>query len=145
MTDNELLLAISGMIDPLREDVQSMKQDIQNVKEELQGVKQDVQNVKEELQGIKQDNQNMKQELQGVKQNIQKVEQDIQEIKTRVKKIEIVQENEVLPRLNTIESCYTSTYDRYKSSVEGYETLKQDMSIVKRVVMEHSEKLQKIG
>lgn len=131
MTDNELLLAISGMIDPLREDVQSMKQ-------ELQGVKQDVQNMKEELQGVKQDNQNMKQELQGIKQ-------DIQEIKTRVKKIEIVQENEVLPRLNTIESCYTSTYDRYKSSVEGYETLKQDMSIVKRVVMEHSEKLQKIG
>lgn len=94
--------------------------------------------LREDVQSMKQDIQNVKEELQGVKQ-------DVQEIKTRVKKIEIVQENEVLPRLNTIESCYTSTYDRYKSSVEGYETLKQDMSIVKRVVMEHSEKLQKIG
>ena len=89
MTDNELLLAISNMLDPIKE--------------------------------------------------------DIQEIKTRVKKIEITQENEILPRLNTIESCYTSTYDRYKDSVDDYESMKQDIAIIKKVVAEHSEKLQKIS
>lgn len=89
MTDNELLLAISNMLDPIKE--------------------------------------------------------DIQEIKTRVKKIEITQENEILPRLNTIESCYTSTYDRYKDQVETYESMKQDISIIKKVVAEHSEKLQKLA
>ena len=89
MTDNELLLAISNMLDPIKE--------------------------------------------------------DIQEIKTRVKKIEITQENEILPRLNTIESCYTSTYDRYKDSVDDYESMKQDISIIKKVVAEHSEKLQKLA
>lgn len=89
MTDNELLLAISNMLDPIKE--------------------------------------------------------DIQEIKRRVKKIEIAQENEILPRLNTIESCYTSTYDRYKDNVETYESIKQDISIVKKVVAEHSEKLQKLA
>ena len=89
MTDNELLLAISNMLDPIKE--------------------------------------------------------DIQEIKTRVKKIEITQENEILPRLNTIESCYTSTYDRYKDNVEDYESMKQDISIIKKVVAEHSEKLQKLA
>ena len=87
MTDNELLLAISNMLDPIKE--------------------------------------------------------DIQEIKTRVKKI--TQENEILPRLNTIESCYTSTYDRYKDQVETYESMKQDISIIKKVVAEHSEKLQKLA
>jgi hypothetical protein len=89
MTDNELLLAISNMLDPIKE--------------------------------------------------------DIQEIKTRVKKIEITQENEILPRLNTIESCYTSTYDRYKDSVDDYESMKQDIAIIKKVVAEHSEKLQKLA
>ena len=89
MTDNELLLAISNMLDPIKE--------------------------------------------------------DIQEIKTRVKKIEITQENEILPRLNTIESCYTSTFDRYKDSVDDYESLKQDIAIIKKVVAEHSEKLQRLA
>ena len=64
MTENELLLAISDMLDPIRE--------------------------------------------------------DIQEMKSRVKKIEIMQENELLPRLSTIQSSYTSTYDRYKDNVETW-------------------------
>lgn len=89
MTDNELLLAISNLLDPIKE--------------------------------------------------------DIEEIKNRVKRIELTQENIVLPRLNTIESCYTSTYDRYKDNVETYESMKQDISIIKKVVAEHSEKLQKIS
>ncbi len=89
MTENELLLAISDMLDPIRE--------------------------------------------------------DIQEMKSRVKKIEIMQENELLPRLSTIESCYTSTYDRYKDNVETYESMKQDISIIKKVVAEHSEKFYKLA
>lgn len=76
MTDNELLLAISNMLDPIKE--------------------------------------------------------DIQDIKDRVKRIELTQETVVIPRLNTIETCYTSTYDRYKDNVETYESMKQDISIIKK-------------
>ena len=83
--------------------------------------------------------------LDPIRNDMQSIKQDIQEIKTRVKKIEITQENEILPRLNTIESCYTSTYDRYKDNVDTYESMKQDISIIKKVVAEHSEKLQKLA
>ena len=83
--------------------------------------------------------------LDPIRNDMQSIKQDIQEIKSRVKKIEITQENEILPRLNTIESCYTSTYDRYKDNVDTYESMKQDISIIKKVVAEHSEKLQKLA
>ena len=83
--------------------------------------------------------------LDPIRNDMQSIKQDIQEIKTRVKKIEITQENEILPRLNTIESCYTSTYDRYKDNIDTYESMKQDISIIKKVVAEHSEKLQKLA
>ena len=89
MTDNEILLALSNMLEPIRN--------------------------------------------------------DLQDIKGRVNKIELAQENVILPRLQNIESCYTSTYDRYKDNVEDYETMKQDISILKKVVTEHSEKLQRIS
>lgn len=70
---------------------------------------------------------------------------DINEIKSRVKKIELTQENRILPRLNTIEACYTSTFDRYKDSVEDYEAMKQDIDIMKKVITEHSQKLNQIA
>lgn len=44
-----------------------------------------------------------------------------------------------------IEACYTSTYDRYKTSVEDHETMKEDISNLKQVVAKHSEQLQKIS
>ena len=89
MTDNELLLAISSMLEPIKNDMKEMKRE--------------------------------------------------------QKRTALLLENDVLPRLQNIESCYTSTYDRYKDSVEDYETIKQDIAIIKKVVTEHSEKLQKIS
>ena len=64
-------------------------------------------------------------------------------VNERLKRIELTQENDILPRLQNIESCYTSTYRRYASGIEEMEALKADMEIVKKVVAEHSEKLKK--
>lgn len=59
--------------------------------------------------------------------------------------VKLLLENDVLPRLNTIESCYTSTYRRYASGINQLEALQSDVDIIKKVVAEHSEKLQKIS
>ena len=69
----------------------------------------------------------------------------MQETKERVKKVELTLENKVLPRLNTIEACYISTFNRYKEHVETYDSMKQDIHVIKKVVMEHSERLQKLA
>ncbi len=107
MTDNELLLAISDMMD-----------------KKLNHITKDVQEVKKDIKVLK---------------------TEVENIDIRVKNIELNQETKVLPRLNTIESCYSSTYDRYKDSVEDYEAIKQDVSIMKKVIQEHSIKLQNIS
>ncbi len=66
-------------------------------------------------------------------------------LENRLKTIELTLENDIKPRLQNIEACYTSTYDRYKNSVEGYETMQVDVEIMKKVIAEHGEKLQKLA
>lgn len=66
-------------------------------------------------------------------------------LEQRLKNIELSLENDIKPRLQTIEACYTSTHDRYKNSVEGYETMQADLEILKKVIGAHSEKLQKLA
>ncbi len=62
-----------------------------------------------------------------------KLDARLNPIENRIKRIEVdILESQVIPRLNTIESCYTSTFDRYKDSVEDYEAIKQDISIMKK-------------
>lgn len=62
-----------------------------------------------------------------------------------IRDIKITQENEILPRLQSIESCYTSTYKRYQSGVAKIDAMQNDIDIMKKVIAEHSEKLKKIS
>lgn len=87
MTDNELILAISGIID-----------------KKLQPLKNDIRAIKVDLL-----------------------------------------ENNVLPRLSNIEQHYVSTANRYVESVDKVEAMEADIDTIKKVLREHSEKLQKIS
>ena len=58
--------------------------------------------------------------------------------------VKVVQlENNVIPRLNTIERCYIDTSKRYLERTEQMERMDVDISILKQVVANHSEQLKK--
>lgn len=125
MTNSELLLAMSRMMDTkLKSELQPLKEDMQGVKAEIKELKEDMQSVKAEVRELKEDMHNVKAEVHQLRLN---------------------QETVILPRLNTIESCYTGTYNRYRSYVEKMEAAFIDIDVLKMVVAEHSEKLLKLA
>ncbi|MBQ4530736.1 MAG: hypothetical protein IJA36_09045 [Lachnospiraceae bacterium] len=128
MTNEELLSAISDMLD------EKLDQKLDEKLEQKLDEKLD-QKLDEKLD----------QKLEPLKNSITTMQHDIYEIKDKQQQMGLVLENDVLPRLQNIESCYISTYDRYKNSVDDYEVMKQDIDLLKKVVAEHSEKLQKIS
>lgn len=69
----------------------------------------------------------------------------LEPIKADVKDTKMLLENDVLPRLQNIESCYTSTHRRYASGIEEMRALKADVEIIKKVVADHSEQLKKLA
>ena len=73
------------------------------------------------------------------------LDKKLKPVNDRLKRIELTQENEILPRLQNIESCYTSTYKRYQTGTEQIDAIQEDIEVIKSVVREHSEKLQKIS
>ncbi|MBT9777477.1 hypothetical protein GPL15_13280 [Clostridium sp. MCC353] len=66
-------------------------------------------------------------------------------IERELKQLNITLENDILPRLQNIESCHTSTYNRYQSNSDRMEAAFTDIELMKKVLAEHSEKLQKIS
>ena len=97
MTDNELLLAISEMID-------------KKLKAELQPIKEDIKAIKDE--------------------------------QTR---IDLIIENEIRSDIKLLAENYVPAAKRYEKSTATIESIQSDVNILKRVVSEHSEKLQKIS
>ena len=73
------------------------------------------------------------------------LDKKLKPIKDDIQLLKLQNENEILPRLQNIEACYTSTYNRYKSGVSQIDAIQSDIDVMKNVIMEHSEKLQKIS
>lgn len=80
-----------------------------------------------------------------LKAELQPLKNDLQSTKDEVHQIKLYQENVILPRLNTIESCYTDTYNRYKNYADKMDAAFADIELMKKVIAEHSEKLQKLA
>lgn len=125
MSDNELLLAISKMLDT------KLKSELQPIKKDLQEVKADVQVLKEEVQVLK--------------ENVQDLNNRMQEVEIGLRNVKLYQENDIMPRLETIESCYTDTYTRYKTYADMMESYFEDTQTLKKVVGHISEQVQKFA
>ena len=131
---NEDLLAISQILDvKLKAEIQPIKNEIQTLRSELQT----------KLQAL---GSELHTELQALGSELHTELQALDfELHAEIHQIKMFQENVIMPQLNTITDCYTSTFHRYKDSVEGYEALQADNEVMKNVIMEHSEKLQKLA
>lgn len=104
MSDKELLLAISTMMDS-----------------KLKPINQNLVKTQEEIGSIKKEIMELRGESAELKGEIAEIRGEIAQVKGAVKKIEIIQENKILPRLQNIEACYTSTYNRYEKGSEEIE------------------------
>ncbi len=128
MTDHELLLAISGIMDkkliPIENRLDATQDEIHIMQGEIR---------------------NMQGEIRDMQGKIYSIQGEIRDIQGEIHNIRLFQENVILPRLNTIESCYMDTYERYKSYADKIESVFADTELLKKVVSEHSEKLQKIS
>lgn len=73
------------------------------------------------------------------------LDKKLQPIKDDIQFLKLQNENDILPRLQNIEACYTSTYNRYKSGIYQIDAMQADIDVMKSVIREHSEKLQKLA
>lgn len=132
MTDNELLLSISRMMDT-------------KLRAELQPIKDELRDIKEKIKGIEVRLQQLENRMQRLENRVKQLEIEVQQLNTEVQQLKANQENVIMPRLNTIESCYTGTYNRYRSYVEKMEAAFMDIDVLKMVVADHSGKLLKLA
>lgn len=139
MTDNELLLAISDMMDkkldarllPIETDMKDMKADMQNMKADMQHMKADMQHMQTDMQHMQTD--------------IQHIKTDIKNIEERVTNIELHLENETDKNIALLaENCIPAAR-KYEKETEKIEAMQDDIHIMKKVIKEHSKKLQNIS
>ncbi len=80
----------------------------------------------------------LRNELQPIKEQLKDVQNDIRDFKIYV-------ENEIEPKIQLLAENYVPAAKRYERTTSEIEEMKKDIDIMKKVIVEHSEKLQKIS
>ncbi len=73
------------------------------------------------------------------------MDKKLEPLKQDIRDIKLTLENDLQPRLQNIESCYTTTYKRYQSGINQIDSMQMDIELLKKVVAEHSKTLQKLA
>lgn len=120
MVDREMLSAISDLLDKKLDEKLDAKFD-------------------EKLGPINDRFDRIEADVEELKQTTSKLTDDMRYVKV------VLLENNVIPRLNTIESCYVETSKRYLERAEQIDTMQEDIDTLKSTVEKHSEIIQKIS
>ena len=137
--------SIQADIDTMKSDIDTMKVDIVTMKSDIVTMQTDIDTMKSDIDTMKIDIEFLKTDVKTMQIDIDYMQNDIESLKTGLHSVNLFQENIILPRLNTIESCYLDTYNRYQKNSDKMEAVYDDVSLLKRVVTDHSEKLQKLA
>ncbi len=76
---------------------------------------------------------------------LEPMKKDINDIKNNVQKINVILESEIRADIKLLAENYLPSATRYEKANKEYEAIKSDIELLKKVVTEHSEKLQKIS
>ena len=149
MTDNELLLAISNIMDkklePIQEQLEEHTRKFEVIDRRFDAIDERLDRMDERLDRMDERLDRMDERLDAMDKRMDKIEKNVDSIDKRLKKVELCQENVVLPRLQNIEACYLSTYERYKIGITKIDAMQTDIAVIKSVLSEHGEKLKKIS
>ena len=129
MTNNELLLAISDMMD------KKLKSEIQA---ELQPLKDDISHIKGDINYMKSDINHLNNDVSNIKSDINHLNDDINSIKMHL-------ENVTDKNIQLLAENYVPAAKRYEKATAKIEAMQTDIDVIKSIILEHSDKLQKIS
>ncbi len=130
MTDQELLLAISDIMD-------------KKIKSELQPVRDD----------LKMMNENIQQRIDALEQRLdsridaleQRLDSRIDSMEVRAKSIELHLENVTDKNIKLLAENYLPAAKRYERATAAIDAMQVDIDLMKGVIRNHSEQLQQIS
>ncbi len=148
MTDNELLLAISDIveakIDPLHKEIQQVRKE---VTETITLLENRITEVETKLESrITEVEAKLESRITEVEAKLESRITEVEaKLESEIVRMSVLMENNVVPRIDNIESCYVSTYNRYVEGLNQISSIQSDVDVIKKVVIEHSKKLQRIS
>ncbi len=156
MDNQEMLSALSGLLDeklePIKSDIRELKTDVAELKSDVAELKSDVANLKSDVAELKVNVEVLNTKVGTLTKDVGSLKSGVAQLNVRMTNAEIairdlrlVQENRILPLINMLAENYVPASQRFIDRADQIDDMQADIHTMKRVIREHSEKLQKLA
>ena len=157
---NEDLLAISQLLDtkldarlkPIENDIKSirdeqilMKDEQRRLWEGQKGLCDEQRKLWEGQKELRDEQKELRDEQRKQREELKELREGQKELRDEQKRINLIIENDILHGINILVENYVPAAKRFEKAVERMDAMQADIDIMKKVLAEHSEKLEKIS
>ena len=171
---NEDLLAISQLLDtkldarlkPIENDIKSIRDEQILMKDEQrrlwegqkglcdeqrklwEGQKElrdEQKKIRDEQKELRDEQKELRDEQRKQREDLKELREGQKELRDEQKRINLIIENDILHGINILVENYVPAAKRFEKAVERMDAMQADIDIMKKVLAEHSEKLEKIS
>lgn len=156
MTDNELLLAISDImekkLEPVRTDIKELKIGVKNLESKMTSLELKVDNLESRVTSLELKVDNLESRVTSLESSVQRLESSVQrldsrmtKLEKRVTKLELHIENVTDKNVQLLVENYMPAAKKYETETAKIGSMQMDIEIIKDVVREHSERFELIS
>ena len=150
---NEDLLAISQIVDkrleirmkPIEKDISALDDKVNALDVKVNALDDKVNALDDKVNALDDKVNALDDKVNALDNKFIDLNHRVESLESGLHNVRLFQENIILPRLNTIESCYLDTFNRYQKNADKMEIVYEDVDLLKKVAADHSEKLQKLA
>lgn len=171
MSDHELLLAISNMMDEkLKENLKPIEIRLDKLEDRMCALENRVGALEDEMKNLgnrvgvlenrvgalenrvgalEDEVKNLgnrvgvlEDETKALKNTVGGLDSNIEMLMEKMLKVEVKLDHNISSRMKNIEDCYLAAFERYQNSTDTYEDMQEDHQLLKKVVAKHSQRLQ---
>ncbi len=150
---NEDLLAISQIVDkrleirlkPIEKDISALDDKVNALDDKVNALDDKVNALDDKVNALDDKVNALDDKVNALDNKFIDLNHRVESLESGLHNVRLFQENIILPRLNTIESCYLDTFNRYQKNADKMEIVYEDVDLLKKVAADHSEKLQKLA
>ena len=143
---NEDLLAISQLLDTkLDARLKPIENDIKSIRDEQILMKDEQRKLRDEQRKLWEGQKELRDEQRKQREELKELREGQKELRDEQKRINLIIENDILHGINILVENYVPAVKRFEKAVERMDAMQADIDIMKKVLAEHSEKLEKIS
>ncbi len=150
---NEDLLAISQLLDtkldarlkPIENDIKSIRDEQILMKDEQRRLWEGQKGLCDEQRKLWEGQKELRDEQRKQREELKELREGQKELRDEQKRINLIIENDILHGINILVENYVPAAKRFEKAVERMDAMQADIDIMKKVLAEHSEKLEKIS